>query len=591
MRSRRRVQLDAKGQHRARDRARRRRGDEGAVVRDGRLRGLRPRGRGGDRRALTDNRNRTAADVRHIFTKHGGNLGAHRSRRLAVRAARDRARRPRGRGRGGALLAVADAGADDIEQDGSVLQVSTTPERLQSVRQPSRRAGFAVESAELTMVPKVTVEIEKEATAQSPAPGRGPRGQRRRPGRLRELRHLRGGAGGVAGRRPARGLAADGTASVPAGSRGLARRVAVRSAVKPPASPSASTRDGCVRLRDRPRKRRRGSVPWRPGAGTTARSRAPGAPSCCGDLTTACGAVALHEPDAAASRMVRPSVSRRPHGALRGQARGAVMVAAATRGRRVTEYAPNTIKQSVCGHGRADKGQVQRDGEVLLALDADAARRRTRPTRWPPRSAIALDAAARRGWRRDRAAPWHRRPARAPRAPPRGGRRRLPRGRHAGRAEAADGGGEPTVETFLHVREDALSSTASPTPRSASSSTRPHGQRDRSEGRAGRRLRARPPRSCAARSRSDDSARSRRSRGIGKRTAERIVLELKDKIVLGDEAAAAVADGTADPPRRARRAGRARLSVVEAEQRAGGRRSRAAPGGTGAARVARRVSV
>ena len=53
--------------------------------------------------ALTDNRNRTAADVRHLFSKHGGNLGATGCRRLAIRAARDRARAGRGRRRGRAL--------------------------------------------------------------------------------------------------------------------------------------------------------------------------------------------------------------------------------------------------------------------------------------------------------------------------------------------------------------------------------------------------------------------------------------------------------------------------------------------------------
>jgi len=115
--------------------------------------------------ALTDNRNRTAADVRHLFSKHGGNLGAtgavawqfERRGIVLVQAA--------GVDEDELFLAVADAGADDVEQDGSVFQISSTPEQLQAVRQAVEEAGFTVESAELSMVPKVTVEIGDEPTA------------------------------------------------------------------------------------------------------------------------------------------------------------------------------------------------------------------------------------------------------------------------------------------------------------------------------------------------------------------------------------------------------------------------------------------
>ena len=63
------------------------------------------------------------------------------------------------------FLAVADAGADDVERDGSVFQISSAPDQLSAVRQAVEAAGFAVESAELSMVPKVTVEIGDEPTA------------------------------------------------------------------------------------------------------------------------------------------------------------------------------------------------------------------------------------------------------------------------------------------------------------------------------------------------------------------------------------------------------------------------------------------
>ena len=53
-----------------------------------------------------------------------------------------------------------------------------------------------------------------------------------------------------------------------------------------------------------------------------------------------------------------------------GQARGAVMVAAAAAGVDCAEYAPARVKQTVCGYGRADKGQVQRMVKAILGLQA-----------------------------------------------------------------------------------------------------------------------------------------------------------------------------------------------------------------------------
>ena len=115
--------------------------------------------------ALTDNRNRTAADVRHLFSKHGGNLGATGAvawqfeRRGVVLVAAD------GVDEDELFLAVADAGADNVERDGSVFQISSAPEQLSAVREAVAAAGFPIESAELSMVPKVTVEIGDESTA------------------------------------------------------------------------------------------------------------------------------------------------------------------------------------------------------------------------------------------------------------------------------------------------------------------------------------------------------------------------------------------------------------------------------------------
>jgi crossover junction endodeoxyribonuclease RuvC len=56
-----------------------------------------------------------------------------------------------------------------------------------------------------------------------------------------------------------------------------------------------------------------------------------------------------------------------------GQARGAVLVAAASAGVACAEYAPARVKQAICGYGRAEKGQMQRMVRMILRLDAEPA--------------------------------------------------------------------------------------------------------------------------------------------------------------------------------------------------------------------------
>ncbi len=115
--------------------------------------------------ALTDNRNRTAAEVRHIFAKNDGNLGAAGAvawlfeRRGIVLVAGD------GADEDELTLAAAEGGADDVSRDGSSFQVTAEPESLAAVREAVEAAGFTVEGAELTMVPKTTVDVEDEAAA------------------------------------------------------------------------------------------------------------------------------------------------------------------------------------------------------------------------------------------------------------------------------------------------------------------------------------------------------------------------------------------------------------------------------------------
>jgi YebC/PmpR family DNA-binding regulatory protein len=109
--------------------------------------------------ALTDNRNRTSADVRHAFERHGGNLGEPGSvawvfeRRGVIMVDAERYSEDD-------LLVAIDAGADDVVRDGDEWKVTTEPASLAAVREALAAAGVDADSSELTMEPKSVVEIE-----------------------------------------------------------------------------------------------------------------------------------------------------------------------------------------------------------------------------------------------------------------------------------------------------------------------------------------------------------------------------------------------------------------------------------------------
>ena len=115
--------------------------------------------------ALTDNRNRTAGEVRHTFTKNDGNLGGSGAvawlfeRRGVILVPAD------GADEDELMLAAAEGGADDVSRDGSSFEVLTAAEQFASVREAVAGAGFEIESAELTMLPKTTVAVEDEHEA------------------------------------------------------------------------------------------------------------------------------------------------------------------------------------------------------------------------------------------------------------------------------------------------------------------------------------------------------------------------------------------------------------------------------------------
>jgi YebC/PmpR family DNA-binding regulatory protein len=106
---------------------------------------------------LTDNRNRTGAEVRNIFSKLGGSMaepgavGWQFSRRGVVMVA--------GGDEDSVMMAALDAGADDVSPDGDMFRVTCDPSSVYEVRDALQGAGLNVESAESTMVASLSVEV------------------------------------------------------------------------------------------------------------------------------------------------------------------------------------------------------------------------------------------------------------------------------------------------------------------------------------------------------------------------------------------------------------------------------------------------
>ncbi len=102
--------------------------------------------------AATDNRNRTVADLRHLFSKHGGNLGENGS--VAWQFARTGILTvpTEGQDEDALLEAVLEAGGDDLENSGESFEITATPDVLSDVRSALEAKGFTVTSEEVTMV-------------------------------------------------------------------------------------------------------------------------------------------------------------------------------------------------------------------------------------------------------------------------------------------------------------------------------------------------------------------------------------------------------------------------------------------------------
>jgi YebC/PmpR family DNA-binding regulatory protein len=113
-------------------------------------------------RAVTDNRNRAAAAIRHVFSKHGGNMASAGSvawlfeRRGLVTI--DQV--PEGADHDEFLMSLIEFGAQEINEEGGPIEIYCAPSDFGSLSEKIRGAGVTPTRAELTMVPKNTVRVE-----------------------------------------------------------------------------------------------------------------------------------------------------------------------------------------------------------------------------------------------------------------------------------------------------------------------------------------------------------------------------------------------------------------------------------------------
>jgi len=113
----------------------------------------------------TDNRNRTVSEIRHVFSKNGGNLGEQGSvawmfeRKSQILIERDKADED------DLMALVLDAGAEDLRDDGSNWEVLSAPEAHDAVLEAIQKTNIPTVSAEIAMIPKNLVKLEGKNAA------------------------------------------------------------------------------------------------------------------------------------------------------------------------------------------------------------------------------------------------------------------------------------------------------------------------------------------------------------------------------------------------------------------------------------------
>ena len=110
--------------------------------------------------SLTDNKNRTVGEIRHMLGKHNGNLGAENSvawmfeRKGQVLVEKDKIDEEK------LLTAALEAGAEDVSESGAVWEIITAPETFEVVRDAIKSLGVELANAEVAMVPQNLVKVE-----------------------------------------------------------------------------------------------------------------------------------------------------------------------------------------------------------------------------------------------------------------------------------------------------------------------------------------------------------------------------------------------------------------------------------------------
>ena len=111
---------------------------------------------------LTDNRNRTAADMRHYFDKYGGNLGQSGCVTFMFDTRGILVVEAEGVDEETLMMEALDAGADDFSTEGDYYEIITAPENFSSVREAIENSGYTIASAEIARIPQTTVTLSGE---------------------------------------------------------------------------------------------------------------------------------------------------------------------------------------------------------------------------------------------------------------------------------------------------------------------------------------------------------------------------------------------------------------------------------------------
>ena len=141
--------------------------DDGVRLEDINYEGYGPGGAALFIEALTDNRNRTVAELRNVLTRGGGNLGESGSVAWMFDTRGQVLIELNGGDPDEAMLESIELGAEDVQEEEGTLVVLTLIEQLEAVRRGLEERGYAVESAELTRVPKTMSELETNKATQA----------------------------------------------------------------------------------------------------------------------------------------------------------------------------------------------------------------------------------------------------------------------------------------------------------------------------------------------------------------------------------------------------------------------------------------